>query len=166
MLPVFTLITNPEKSELDNAFVHGHMANQTDNISSVLEEVKTNISKDYKAGVHGGFWVNVTHQKRDRSTPRIVWNTQPPFMRFKGSGDIKIYGDSAMSAREIGKYISKMANKLNFCKCRFMLCTDEDGVLTPIITGNKAFLNGLVRQMSSYYEDKKFVVTAYTLNVE
>jgi hypothetical protein len=166
VLPTFTLISNPHKPKLDSIFIHGQKDRLGDNMSSYLEQVRCTIAKDYNSGCYGGFFVNITHQMKESSSPRLLWDCLPPFMRFKESIDIKIYGECSITAREIGKYISKMASKFDFGKSRHMLCIKDEETLIPVIAGNEAFLNRLSSQMSSYYKDKTFVVTAYTLNVE
>jgi len=166
VLPTFTLLKNPEKSKLDDVFIHGRLAPRASNMSSYLESVKASIIKDYDGGHDSGFFVDVSHNMRETFIPKAKWTCLPPFMRFKESSSIRLYGDSSISAREIGNYIVKMSEKFDFARNRFMLCSELDNVLTPIIAGNKPFLEGLKGQMVGYYKETNFVVTEYHLNVE
>ena len=164
MTPAFTLLPNEHAAKLDDVFVNGQTERGSDNYESYLEEVKTHIAKDYDGGHQAGFFINVTHTMREEFTPKEKWHCLPPFMRFKESGDVRLYGECAITAREIGNYIRKMAARFDFAKARYMLCVKEDDKFVPVIAGNKKFLDSLVGQMNGYYKETQFVVTEYSLN--
>lgn len=165
MTPIFTLIKNENDSLLQRVFIDGRTGISGSNFSGYLEDVKAHIVKDYESGHHGGFFVKIQHTQRDESKPKDAWSELPPFMRFKERADIDVYGDSSATARDIGNYIKKMAEKFDFSKGRVALCVDSGEGLKPVIAGNRKFLEGLKLKMEAYYSDYVFVISPYNLAV-
>tara|TARA_R110001583_G_scaffold17575_5_gene70931 strand:- start:5345 stop:5848 length:504 start_codon:yes stop_codon:yes gene_type:complete len=162
--PTFTLIESEHQSSLGKAFVSGRSGLSRSNLDSYLEEVKTHIVKDYDGGHCGGFFIKIHHTKRNDITSRAEWSELPPFMRFKESVNIDIYGDSSITAGDIAKYIQKISEKFDFSQDRVALCIESENGLKPVFAANTAFLKRLKLQMEAYYSDYTFVISPYKLS--
>lgn len=166
MLPTFTLLPNPTPGQLDHNFVHGKATPKDSNLSGYRESISSHIVKDYEGGHNSGFYLNISHSMRENMTPLNKWKMLPPFMRFKESANIKLYGSCSVTAREMGRYIIKMGENFDFGKERTALCVLESDNLKPIIAGNRRFLERMMREMLSHYKGTDFVVTDYLLSVD